>query len=407
MFGGWAKMKCHGKLLQQVGTAVFDEGPKSPSDCLVRGFCQMRRHAGLKSWCLDQTWRRSLGWVVSVGLLSTTAFGEAPLQAQENTEHLFGVNIHRFYDGEYPALIDELGDALHDDVLDPRLYYLRGLAYLRSGQADQAAKDLTKGAELEAMQYGRRNYNIGRAFQRVQGNDRMQIEAARADAMKRRDSLVAANAGIPRSKILAELGRSVLDPPAPIGNLPNLPDPTTLSDPSAPFGEGDFERRRPSPPRGAASGNGENIDATTGQDDPFAAPPVRPANSGGDDPFAEPAGQTKPADDPFAQPAKPESVPMIPLVTPEGDDPFAGTPVPTPPARPAASGQPVNGGRVLSKLFGALTSPVRKMTEQGSSLMGELPGTPFGGNDEFPADGFEPGELPPGFEPPPGFPSGG
>jgi hypothetical protein len=212
-----------------------------------------------------------------------------------STEQVFGAGIHRFYDGHYQELVDHLSPIVNEDLEDPRIYYLRGLSFMKLGRGAEAADDLRLGSELEAIQYGKRNYNIGRAFQRIQGNDRASIETARAEAMKRRGELRAKKAGVPRSEILARMGRSLMDPPAAPTSRPNLPDPATLSDPTAPFADGTPPAPRSRPAaraqtsEGAAEGTGEQ------GEDPFVQPPAqggavdpfgsRPRSEAGADPF--------------------------------------------------------------------------------------------------------------------------
>lgn len=275
----------------------------------------MERRA-VRSGGLKWLWNGALGCGLAVGLLTggaTAAFGQS-------AEKVFGTNIHRFYDGQFEQLIAEVSEVVNDDLQDPRILYLRGLALLRTGKDQAAADDLRKGAELEALQYGSRNYNIPRALQRVQGNDRAMLEAARSDAMKRRSELRAAKAGIPRAQILAEMGRSILDPPQPSTSRPNLPDPATLSDSTAPFGDGWDSAPRPRPVPNSAQPTGnptESVPAPTQADpnDPFGGAPKKPVEAA--DPFGgnstqPPAGEngtTKPAQnvDPFANPPKSEN----------------------------------------------------------------------------------------------------
>lgn len=230
----------------------------------------MERRA-LRSGGLKWLWNGALGCGLAVGLLTsgaTAALGQS-------ADQVFGANIHRLYDGQLDQLVAEVSEVVNDDLRDPRVLYLRGLAMLRMGNDQAAADDLRKGAELEALQYGKRNYDVPRALQRIQGNERAMLEAARSDAMKRRSELRAAKAGIPRAQILAELGRSILDPPRVNTSRPNLPDPATLSDSTAPFGD-DAPGPRPVPDSAAPTSDATESDpATTEQEtiDPFANPP--------------------------------------------------------------------------------------------------------------------------------------
>ncbi|MBL8892766.1 MAG: hypothetical protein JNL67_22510 [Planctomycetaceae bacterium] len=271
-------------------------------------------------WSGGLKWLRNgtLGCGLAVGLLT----GGAAATYGQSAEQVFGTNIHRLYDGQFDQLIAEVSAVVNEDLQDPRIFYLRGLALLRTGQDQAAADDLRKGAELEALQYGRRNYNIPRALQRIQGNDRALLEAARSDAMKRRSELRAAKAGIPRSQILAEMGRSILDPPQASTARPNLPDPSTLSDATAPFGEGWDNAPRPRPVQNATPSGGDtpaNAPAKTETEtnDPFGGGAnSKPTEAA--DPFANPPK----ANDPFADPPKTDDPFADP---PKSDDPFGGS----------------------------------------------------------------------------------
>jgi len=377
-----------------------------------------------------------------IGLAVVAAADSLVAQQRVESEQVFGRSVHQYFAGEFAALIDQLNGVVEAGSQDPRVFYYRGLAHLQLEQPQRAHEDIRQGAEWEAIQFGKRNYNIGRALQRVQGNDRALIETARAEAMQRRAQLVAAQGGIPRSQILAEMGRSILDPPPAPTSRPNLPDVSTLeADPTAPFGEGWSESVRPrtgqrlpagaaretaaedpfgQPPVSAARDQEETadppIDAFQGDDDPFADPPTKPV----DDPFGDPpARAADPFGDPPARAADPFGDPPARAADPFGDPPArAADPFGDPPPREGGRAaeptdqSPINmenvdGRRVMGKLLDALTAPLRRAAEQGSSAMEMLPGGGFpGGGGGFPGDGEFQGDFPPGFLPPDGFPEG-
>ncbi len=256
-------------------------------------------------WSDGVKWLRNgaLGCGIAFGIFAS--HGTSSAVFGQTTEQVFGANIHRYYDGQFEELIAEVSKSVNDDLEDPRIYYLRGLAFLKTGDQNSAANDLRKGAELEALQFGSRNYNIARALQRIQGNDRALLESARSEAMKRRSELRSKRAGIPRSQILAEMGRSILDPPPMMTSRPNLPDPSTLSDDTAPFGAGWDTAPSPRPVRPEPKPNASSSDVfsepTTKPDsDPFGGSEstTPPTGGGGSsnvaDPFATPTGQTPP-----------------------------------------------------------------------------------------------------------------
>jgi len=64
---------------------------------------------------------------------------------------------------------------------DPRVFYFRGLAYLKFGRTSEAEMDFQKGAELESRDINK-YYNVGRALERVQGSDRQLLETYRVQA---------------------------------------------------------------------------------------------------------------------------------------------------------------------------------------------------------------------------------
>ena len=357
--------------------------------------------------------KNGLKWMLNGAIAGGVTFGmwaaspgAAATAFAQSVEDAFASNIHRYYSGEFDQLIAELSGIVNEDLEDPRIYYLRGLAFLKTGQQEMAAEDLKKGAELEALQYGKRNYSIARTMQRVQGNDRAMLEAARSEAMQRRSELRSAKAGIPRAQILAEMGRSILDPPAVPTARPNLPDPSTLVDDTAPFGD-EWEtapKPRPTLQAPVARPNaGGDVDS-----DPFDAPESTPTRdpkneratndpfSGDADPFGAPAPtrsipparntdpfeQDATGNDPFSQPGKTAPEPS--------NDPFAGSPAnlgnQAGSVAPADPGK-VDGGKVLGKFFGALTSPLRRAAEQGANAMQNIPGV-----------GMVPGTTPPPAE---------
>lgn len=252
------------------------------------------RTIGLKWFGLKWFWNGTVGGSWALGMLAAGASSPASALGQ-TTDQVFATNIHRYYEGDYDHLIADVSEIVNDDLEDPRIYYLRGLAFLKTGQESAAGQDLRKGAELEAIQFGKRNYNIPRTMQRIQGNDRAMLETARSDAMKRRSELRSAKAGIPRAQILAELGRSILDPPPMTSARPNLPDPSSLADETAPFGDGwdntpPPRPARPTQPATKPSGdNTPNADAA-GETESKPTPTVDPF-SGNADPFNAPAGK--------------------------------------------------------------------------------------------------------------------
>jgi hypothetical protein len=122
-------------------------------------------------------WRISMAIVVL--FVSLTAL---PSQAQEAIlGQLYGNGVHSYFAGDYVKSFDQLTSAITAGSHDPRVYYFRGLAYLKLGRTPEAVQDFQKGADLESKDLGR-SYNVARSLERVQGSARQQLEKYRVDA---------------------------------------------------------------------------------------------------------------------------------------------------------------------------------------------------------------------------------
>ncbi len=341
----------------------------------------------------------TIGLGLSVGLGLSLVAESTLAQDRMDAERLFGQGVHQYFSGQYETVVKDLGTAIDAGSIDPRIYFFRGLSHLQMGENGNAQADIKRGAELEVGQFGKRNYNIGRSLMRIQGENRMLIENARAEAKVRKDEIRISGSGIPRQEIIAAMNKQGIDFGATAGNpspRPNLPDVSTINDPSAPFADSantpdvpmeegtddsPFAGEQTTPstdPFGQSAADATATKAPSPADDSFAEP-VIPADDPADDPFAEPA---TPAADPFAEPATPAA------------DPFAdsGETAASPPAQSKPIPKNVNGSRVFSKLFGALTSPIQKAAEQGSKVISGIPG--IGGPPEGPPQGDPFGDDP-------------
>ena len=92
-----------------------------------------------------------------------------------------GQGIHHLHQGQLAEAIASFDVASVELSQDPRVYFFRGIAKSRTGDADAAESDFQRGAQLEAF-LGRQD--IGLALQRIQGVERITIEQHRADARK-------------------------------------------------------------------------------------------------------------------------------------------------------------------------------------------------------------------------------
>ena len=245
---------------------------------------------------------------------------------------LYGLGVHAYFSQEYASAYEHLTKAIDAGSQDPRTCYFRGLCYLQLGREDEAKMDFEKGAELEAAE-GATDYQVARALERIQGEDRMLLEEYRRDAratvlerdMQRRRQMY----GEMRAEQSAILERQIEQAPAvPAG----APAPAAGSN-DDPFGVGDAAAPAAQEPPAAAEPAAPSNDNPFGQpaaSSPMEAAPEAPAEpAANDDPFATPAAPA-----PAEEPAKEE--PAAPA--PAAADPF-GAPAPAEPA-PAPAAEP-------------------------------------------------------------------
>jgi tetratricopeptide (TPR) repeat protein len=109
-------------------------------------------------------------------LSTVSLFAQEAVLAQQ-----YGSGVHSYFTGDMMGAYETLTVAIEHGSRDPRAFYFRGLAYLKLGRPQEAAADFRKGAELESKDVNR-FYNVGRALERVQGNERLELENFRVDA---------------------------------------------------------------------------------------------------------------------------------------------------------------------------------------------------------------------------------
>lgn len=201
-----------------------------------------------------------LGGLVAVVMI--VAAGAA--EAQTSPEPLpiasaYGSGVHAYFAGDYPRSEELLSAAIEAGTADPRAWYFRGLAALRTGRFDEAEADFSEGARREIQRTG--SWPVSRSLERVQGIDRLRLERHRVRA---RVAALQSEAGA-RKRRYGELGEA---------------QPEVLR-PSKPAAGGD-EAGRPFEP--------------TKDAEPLPKPD---APTDADDPFAPPPGDAQKADDPF------------------------------------------------------------------------------------------------------------
>lgn len=119
------------------------------------------------------------GWIVAVG---ATLMSSSPASAQIDVlNELYGSGVHAYNSGQYRDAYDDFTMAVRSGSKDPRVYYYRGLAYLRLGRPQEAQGDFQKAASLE-MADTDHFYQVSKALERVQGSARSQIERYRSKA---------------------------------------------------------------------------------------------------------------------------------------------------------------------------------------------------------------------------------
>jgi hypothetical protein len=137
--------------------------------------------------------------VIAMVLVCVTQSGEASeAQAMKH----YGAGVHALFQGRYETAIQQLDFASGYASDDARIYYLRGIAKLRSGRQVEAEFDFEVAAQMEATHP---RQDVGRSLERFQGHERLVIERHRRQA-RRMAALIAPPPG-------AEPNRSPTDSP--------------------------------------------------------------------------------------------------------------------------------------------------------------------------------------------------
>jgi hypothetical protein len=230
--------------------------------------------------------------ICAVGALLAAFGGLVPAHAQDAVmNEFYGNGVHNFYDRDFFQAMQNLSVAIDGGSKDPRAYYYRGLAKLRTGDTWGAHADMQMGAQLEAADIDQ-FYPVARSLERVQGAERRQLEKYRAlaraqarERQMRRDAVRYEQ----RRRDEAQVLRSV-----PVGPAP------------APLGAVPATAVEPVPPTAPAT--------------PPATPPA-PADEADDNPFGAPADEA-----PAEEPAPEMPADDLPGEPAEDADPFGDVP---------------------------------------------------------------------------------
>lgn len=264
------------------------------------------------------------GWcVAALGL----AFAlPATAGAQDDVlNELYGGGVHAFNSGDYVQAYNDLAMAVRSGSKDPRVFYYRGLTYLRLGRPQEAQADFKKAAAME-MADNDRFYPVSKSLERIQGSARQQIERYRSRAR-----LVAYQTRerqrYERYERIRKNEPNVLATPDEATQMPAPAKP-----PAAPPAEGPMpeepepempaEKPEADDPFGDKKEAAEEMPAEKADDEPAEEMPAEKTKAENDDPFAEegdkkdvaeempaekegaeePAEEKKPADDdPFSK----------------------------------------------------------------------------------------------------------
>ncbi|MEZ6103142.1 MAG: hypothetical protein R3E01_29720 [Pirellulaceae bacterium] len=187
-------------------------------------------------------------YLLFLTLISTNA------AAQNVANQYYGRGVHAYYSGQTSQAEQYFNNAINMGAADPRYYYFRGLNYLRQGRQFEAEADFRQAAHFEMQ--GTTGANIGMALERIQGSQRMQLEAIRREtraqyAMLRAQSPVTP-ATYPSTNPTISAPTESVEIPTPVEPLKRVPrsaselpadatDPFTDVDASGPIGTGVME----------------------------------------------------------------------------------------------------------------------------------------------------------------------
>lgn len=323
--------------------------------------------------------RNAVVGLTSLALLGCIG-GWGLAEEDSGTAEIYGRSVHAYNAGDYAKATELLTQLIDKKTADPRPYYFRGLAQAGLGNLDGAKADYALGANLEVN--GKQKFDVAQALQRIQGQQRIDIEQQRALARR-----LAAEKKKKRDQARYERLRRredlvLYDPNRPAPDLSNLsiPEPAQGNAPD-PFssdvvltGGKQVEVAAPEAMKTKA-----DPFATEGEQprDPFATSPAKPEKP--EDPFStDEGGQAMPEkgekaeEDPFGESPFGEDMPKA------EEDPFADIPDgATPGAGAGGSGSGLGGiFRMLGKTLSEQSSdrnPFKEPEAEGGAQRPETP----------------------------------
>ena len=104
--------------------------------------------------CVVRSLRLSILSLAAVPLV--VALSTRPVAAQDSPEltEIYGRGVHNYFGGQAWLSDDQFTQVINAGSTDPRVYYFRALARLRSGRQAEAEQDLAVGASFEARDPG-------------------------------------------------------------------------------------------------------------------------------------------------------------------------------------------------------------------------------------------------------------
>jgi tetratricopeptide (TPR) repeat protein len=203
----------------------------------------------------------------------------------------YGLGVHAYFAGDYLKAYEQLEAATAGGSKDPRVFYFRGLTYLKLGRGQEAVQDFRKGAELESRDTNK-FYNVAKALERVQGGARIELEKYRVDARMaaleeaermrkaRYEAIQRDEARVLREQALAPpssepaKGAEAAAQPAAEMDLFAAPE-----DKAAPSPEKKPTKAAPPGKKAAAAESKKKPAEAPATDDPFATPPAEKATT--------------------------------------------------------------------------------------------------------------------------------
>ncbi len=203
----------------------------------------------------------------SLALLIALMFS-ATAQAQDRyLSQIYGQGVHSFHRGNTAQATQQFTSAIDMGMNDPRPYYFRAIANLRSGNGYSAESDIRQGATLEVNGSG--SYSIGRALERIQGPARLRFENLRRSALLQatRD-----RAAMQRLNTESRGNENLMGPPATPALIPPAEGDNPFADDNADENDDALEMDEPEP-----FGNDDLLDEPAG-DEMSEDPPAEDAD---------------------------------------------------------------------------------------------------------------------------------